>query len=75
MPRSNISQEFELETRDRYTKVETVVSISVDGKELPNMAVMGSALEEVIELIRNHVRDSYTKVPERTETPIATPVR
>jgi hypothetical protein len=39
--------------------------MSVDGKELPNMAVLGKALEEAIELIQNRVTESYKVVPER----------
>ena len=82
MAKTRLGQQFELQTRDRYTKVDCDISLSVDGRELPNMAVLGTALEEAVELIRNHVIDSYKVVPERdaftdkqpvgtTPTPIA----
>lgn len=74
MPASGLRQEFEMETRDRYTKVKTEVGIKVDGKELPNMAVVGAALDEAIELIKTRIKEAYTKVPERpAETPVAQP--
>jgi hypothetical protein len=74
MPVTGIRQEFELETRDRYTKVKAEMGIKVDGRELPNMAVIGAAMEEAIELVRTRIKDSYRVVPERpTETPVAQP--
>jgi hypothetical protein len=39
--------------------------MTIDGTELPNMAVLGAALEEAIELIQQRVTDSYKAVPER----------
>lgn len=73
MPATQMSQDFELETRNRYTKVNTELTIKVDGRELPNMAVLGSVLEECIELIRTKIRQSYEVVPPRVDTPIAEP--
>lgn len=65
MPKTGIRQTFDLTTRNAYTKCECEVGMSVDGKELPNMAVLGKALEEAIELIQNRVTESYKVVPER----------
>ena len=48
------------------------VGIKIDGRELPNMAVVGEALEAAIEVIMKHVTDSYKEVPERDgATPMA----
>jgi hypothetical protein len=72
MPVKKISDEFKMETRDRYTKVDTVVTISVDGPELPNSAVLGEALDKAIEIVRESIKQSYVKVPERDGgTPVA----
>lgn len=73
MPRHGLKTNFEMETRNSYTKVDTEISISIEGKELVNMAVMGAALEECIELIKACVKESYKVVPPRAETPIAEP--
>lgn len=75
MPGTNVSHEFELTTRDRYTKVETVLSITVNGKELPNMAVIGGTLDELVQILQERITESYKVVPERTDTPMASPVR
>ena len=76
MPGTKVSHEFEMPTRDRYTKVETIVSISVNGKELPNMGILGGTLDEIVQFLSQRIAESYQKVPERPgDTPIATPVR
>jgi len=72
MPTTGLRQEFELNTRNDYTKVTAEVGLKVDGRELPSMEVLGSALEEAIELIKLRVKESY-KVPPRVATPIAEP--
>jgi hypothetical protein len=69
MAETGIRSAFELTTRGVYAKVDCEVGIKVKGKELPNMAVLGTALEEAIELIQKIVTDSYKVVPERT-TPV-----
>lgn len=65
MPKLSIAENFEMTTRDRFTKVECEVTIKVDGRELPSAEVVGGALEKSITLITQHVQESYTKVPER----------
>jgi hypothetical protein len=65
MPKSGLRQNFELQTRDRYTKVDCEVLLTVDGRELPNLTVLGTALEKAIEVIRDAVLESYKVVPER----------
>lgn len=65
MPKTGMRQTFELMTRNAYTKVDCELGMSVEGKELPNMAVLGKALEECIELLQTRVTESYTVVPER----------
>ncbi len=67
MPLTAVRQEFELETRDKYTKVKVEVLLKVDGRELPNGAVLGLALDDAIETIRKSIQESY-KVPPRIPT-------
>ena len=72
MPTTGLTQEFELSTRNEYTKVKAELGFKVEGRELPNMEVLGAALEDAIELIKLRVKESY-KVPPRVATPIAEP--
>ena len=65
MPRTGLKQGFELQTRGPYTKVDCEIGMTVEGKELPNMAVLGEALEAAISLIQEKVTASYKVVPER----------
>ena len=72
MPDMGLRESFDLETRNKYTKVECEVGLKVSGRELPNMAVLGEALEAAIELIQAKVADSYKEVPVRDgATPMA----
>jgi hypothetical protein len=69
-----------METRSKYTKVSCEVGLSVDGRELPSMEVLGKALEEATELIQQRVTESYqvvpARVPDTTNVPLApTPVQ
>jgi hypothetical protein len=65
MPKSGIRQTLDLTTRNQYTKCTCEVGMTVEGKELPTLAVLGAALEEAIELIQKKVTESYKVVPER----------
>jgi hypothetical protein len=65
MPKVGLRETFELKTRNDYTKVECEIGISVNGRELPSMAVMGAALEDAIKLFQERVTESYKAVPER----------
>ena len=56
-----------MNTRDKYTKVECEVGMTVNGRELPNMAILGAALEEAIKLIQERVTESYKVVPARND--------
>lgn len=67
MAKTGLRSQFELETRSKHTKVNCEVVLSVDGRELPNMAVLGGALEAAIELIQDKVTESYKEVPARVE--------
>jgi hypothetical protein len=71
MPVTGLKYEAEMSTRSQFTKVKAEVALTVDGKELPNMGVLGEALELAVELIQKHITDSYKIVPPRTDTPIA----
>ena len=71
MPKTGIRQNFELTTRDRFTKVECEIGLTVNGRELPNMEVLGKALEAGIQLIQDSITESYLKVPERVEAAAA----
>ena len=72
MPRVALKHSAPMETRNAYTKVDCEITVTVDGKELPSMSVIGEALEEVVELFSNKVKESY-KVPPRVNTPVAQP--
>lgn len=67
MPKANIRESFEMQTRDRYTKVDCEFGLTVDGREIPNMSVLGDALEQAIKLIQDRVLESYKVVPARNE--------
>lgn len=75
MPAMGIRHEGEIQTRDRFTKVTVEIGIKLNGKELPNMAVVGESLEEVVALIEAKIKKSYEVVPERVAgaTPMANP--
>jgi hypothetical protein len=65
MPKIGMRESFEMETRNKYTKVECELAISVNGRELPSAAVLGSALEEAIKIVEARVKESYEVVPPR----------
>jgi hypothetical protein len=65
MPRIKLNNEFQLETRNQYTKVDCEMTIMVDGRELPSMAVLGKTFETAIELVQAQIKESYQAVPER----------
>jgi hypothetical protein len=65
MPKTGLRQTFDLTTRNAYTKCECEVGMTIDGRELPSMSVLGAALEEAIELIQTRVTESYKVVPAR----------
>ena len=67
MPNSGIRTEFDLRTRGLQT-VKCEIGIKIDGRELPNLAVMGNALEKAVEVLQQVVTESYTVVPERVTT-------
>jgi len=60
-----LRESFEMETRNKYTKVNCEMAISVDGRELPAMGVVGEALEQCIKLMEEAVKKSYEVVPPR----------
>lgn len=73
MPKMGMREEFELQLKDRYTRVNAEIGITVDGRELPNAAVLGDALEKIIKLVQETVTESYKEVPVRDgTTPMAT---
>lgn len=65
MPKTSISEQFELSTRSEMTKVDCKVLIELDGKELPSMAVQGQALESMLETLKAVVKESYKQIPPR----------
>lgn len=66
MPKTTLRQEnIKFTTRSAYTTVEAVLTLTVDGRELPALATLGTALEDSIELIQNKITESYKVVPER----------
>lgn len=64
MPKNALKVSWELKTRNEFTHVDAEIGMTVDGKELPNMSILGSALEEAIALIQTRITDSY-KIPAR----------
>lgn len=68
MARIGLTQEFDLTTRNAYTKVDCEVNIKVSGKELPSMSILGAALETAVADIQTHITESY-KVPVRPPVP------
>jgi len=75
MPVTGLRHEFDLTTRSQFTKVKAEIGIKVDGKELPNMGVLGEALEAATELLQQKITESYKVVPARTDTKIAEPYK
>jgi len=71
MAKTGLKSSFELTTRTPHTKVACEVSFIVDGRELPNMAVLGEALEAAVILIQEKVTESYKEVPARVADPVA----
>ena len=67
MPKIGLRESFELQTRDKYTKVQCEIGVTCDGRELPNMSVIGGALEEAIALFQTRITESYQVVPARKE--------
>ena|SRR6516225_2491763 len=67
MPKVGLRESFELQTRDKYTKINCEIGVTVDGRELPNMSIIGGALEEAIALFQARITESYQKVPARKE--------
>lgn len=67
MARLGLKHTSEVATRDKYTKVNFELGMTVDGKEIPNAAILGSALEDAVKLIQDRITESYQVVPVRTE--------
>lgn len=65
MPKTTITQETRLSTRNNFTHVDAVVSLTVDGREIPTMAVLGLSLEEAVAKIQDAITESYKAVPAR----------
>lgn len=68
MPQIGLRHKFELETRNKYTKVDAEIGLSLDGKELPNTAILGDALDKAVDLIQEAITESYKEVPARDGT-------
>lgn len=67
MPKSALKQSFELTTRNPFTKVNCEIGITVDGRELPSLEILGKAFEAAIMYMQEQVTDAYKIVPERVE--------
>jgi len=65
MPKTEIRYDFELTTRNAYTKVEAELSLNLNGRELPTMAVVGEAMEQAAKTIQEAITASYETVPAR----------
>ena len=65
MPKTRITQEFELKTRNEYTKVEAELSLMVNGRELPTAGTLGAALEKAVTQLQEEITNAYKLVPAR----------
>lgn len=65
MPKTTISQETKLTTRNSVTVVDAIFTLTVDGRELPTIGVIGSSLEEAITAVQAAITESYQVVPAR----------
>lgn len=65
MPRVALEMETELTTRSTFSKVDCELTLTVNGRELPNTAVLGDALEKAFAEVQRIVTESYATVPER----------
>jgi len=65
----------EVQTRDKYTKCNFELGMTLDGRELPNAAVLGAALEDAVKLIQERITESYQVVPPRQEVPATATVQ
>lgn len=61
---SGVRQEFKLSTRG-LSKVDCEIGLKVSGTELPNLAVLGEALDAAVVELQRIVVESYRVVPER----------
>ena len=67
MARLGLKHTSEVTTRDKYTKVNLELGLVLDGKEIPNAAVLGSALEDAVKLVQDRITESYQVVPARQD--------
>lgn len=65
MAKQQLSQEFKLDTRSEFTQVDCVITVSIDGRELPSLNIMGNAVDAAIATVREAVKESYAQVPAR----------
>lgn len=65
MPKTSITNEFKLDTRNQFTSVDCIITLTVDGRELPAMNIVGKAVEDAVLKIRESVKESYAVVPPR----------
>ena len=73
MPKMGSTIEFELQFKDGFTKVEAELQLVVDGRELPNAAIVGEAMEKALVAIQQAVKEGYENVAIRDgATPVAT---
>lgn len=63
MAKTGVRHTSQLTTRDKYTKVDFELGMTVEGKELPSASVLGGALEEAAELIQKRVTESFVVPP------------
>lgn len=65
MPISKVAQEWELTTRNQSTKIEAEISLKINGREIPNLSILGECVEQAIAAIQERVTESYKIIPER----------
>jgi hypothetical protein len=72
MPRSSLTSEFDFQPRNEFrSKVDVKFNMSVDGRELPNLQVLGNAFEKAVELFQAEVKKAFEVVPPRDNTPMS----
>lgn len=65
MPKTTIVLDTELSLRNEFTKVQAVVTLRVEGRELPTTATLGAAIEEAVTQIQKNITESYVAIPAR----------
>lgn len=65
MPKTTLSTELRIDTRNKYTHADCTLTVVVSGTELPSMSVIGDSLEKAQTAFADSIAESYREVPAR----------